>query len=56
MKPYRELPVSNDPFDMWRLGQAGGKISYSKTGQAFFRFDTKAQFQKYMELNSQRGA
>ncbi|MFB4164781.1 hypothetical protein ACE1TI_13365 [Alteribacillus sp. JSM 102045] len=56
MKPYRELTASNDSFDIWRLGQAGGKIAYSKTGKPFFRFDTKEQFQKYMELNSRRGA
>lgn len=54
-KPYREITAVNNKFDMWRLGQAGGRVAFNKRNQPVFRFDTKAQFNKYMELNSKRG-
>ena len=50
-----ELLATNDQFDMWRLGQAGGKIHFTNSGKVVFRFDTKQQYEKYLELNNQRG-
>lgn len=51
-----EISASREPFDMWRLGQAGGQIHFKPNGQAVFRFDSKDQYLKYLELNKQREA
>lgn len=55
-KPFRELSASTQSkFDMWRLGQAGGELHFKPNGQMVFRFKTKAQFDKYLQLNNKRG-
>ncbi|MCY8867369.1 hypothetical protein MOD76_19685 [Bacillus spizizenii] len=54
MKAYREISYSNDPFDQKRLSKAGGYITIKPSGQPVFRFDSKTQYEKYLQLNSER--
>jgi hypothetical protein len=54
VKPI-EIPSSERRFDQWRLSQVGGQIVVDKRGVPKFRFKTRQQYDKYRELNSQRG-
>ncbi|MFN2745811.1 MULTISPECIES: hypothetical protein [Bacillus] len=44
------IPYSNDRFDQWRLGEAGGSISFTKDGTPVFQFETKDQYERYVML------
>ncbi|CAF1778371.1 hypothetical protein NRS6094_04354 [Bacillus subtilis] len=55
MKSYRKVAFSQSAFDQWRLNQAGGTITIPPSGNPFFDFKTKAQYEKYLQLNSERG-
>jgi hypothetical protein len=48
-----EISFSQDQFDQWRLGQAGGSIGYVK-GKLVFQFESRDQYNKYLELYSHR--
>ncbi|MCY8269641.1 hypothetical protein [Bacillus sonorensis] len=53
-KPYRIISFSPDPFDQWRLSEVKGVITVKDRTPAF-QFDTKEQFERYLQLNSFRG-
>ncbi|PUF85784.1 MULTISPECIES: hypothetical protein [unclassified Geobacillus] len=48
------IPYSSDRFDQWRLSQAGGQITFNKSGRPVFQFQNAQQYHKYLELNAQR--
>jgi hypothetical protein len=48
------IPYSADRFDQWRLSQAGGQITFNKSGRPVFQFQNAQQYHKYLELNAQR--
>ncbi|MED2978360.1 hypothetical protein P4284_16855 [Bacillus swezeyi] len=49
-----DISYSNDRFDQWRLGKAGGSISFTKDGLPVFRFENKDQYERYLKLNACR--
>jgi len=53
-KPYRIISFSSDRFDQWRLSEVKGVITV-KDRKPAFQFDTKEQFDRYLQLNSFRG-
>lgn len=48
------ISFSADWFDQWRLSQVGGRIANHR-GKEMFVFDSEMQWQRYLELNKQRG-
>lgn len=54
MKSYRQIAFSQNSFDQWRLSQSGGSIGFKKSGEPVFQFESKAQYEKYLKLNSER--
>ena len=51
---FTTLSFTEDPFDQWRAAEVGAVVVMGANGRPFWRFDSKEQFQRYMELNSKR--
>ncbi|QHZ52454.1 hypothetical protein [Paenibacillus larvae] len=47
------IKFSEDPFDQWRLAQAGGYI-VNHRGKEMFAFTTQMQYNRYLQLNKER--
>ncbi|HEO2443821.1 hypothetical protein SJY89_20255 [Bacillus velezensis] len=54
MKSYKTIQFSENAFDQWRLGKSGGSMGFTKAGSPVFQFENKAQYEKYLQLNSER--
>ena len=50
-----EIPYSENKLDMMILSKVGGYIVLKAKGDPVFRFDTKEQFDRYLEMKKNGG-